>query len=122
FFSLMSHVRLYFLFYSCPCDHLDFHSFPTRRSSDLIVATAAELDGPLVIDGHGVFGEAADGQFMRARYGEVDLVATGNGQSEERVNLVQSAVQVAQIVADGQHRFLVLLSALAPGDGNAIPG
>src|SRR5207245_9239019 len=84
FFSLMSHVRLYFLFYSCPCDHLDFHSFPTRRSSDLIVATAAELDGPLVIDGHGVFGEAADGQFMRARYGEVDLVATGNGQSEER--------------------------------------
>ena len=59
---------------------------------------------------------------MRARYGEVDLVAAGNGQGEEGVDLVQGPVQVAQVVADGQHRFLVLLGALAPGDGNAIPG
>src|SRR5437868_14634549 len=48
FITLLVTSFFFFFFFYCSGDHRDLHSFPTRRSSDLIsVATRAALPRPV---------------------------------------------------------------------------
>src|SRR5437660_5298421 len=78
--TLVSFIFLFFFFY-CYGDHRDLHSFPTRRSSDLICTAAIETTGMAAL-------RSACLKMMRAR--DRPLARAVRIRSEEHTSELQS--------------------------------
>src|SRR5439155_24559493 len=86
-FSILSpyYLCLSFFFFSCSGDHLDLHSFPTRRSSDLISPPRCQSVGR---------GGARAERACQLRNPQIHEVEVGtrvrHGRSEEHTSELQS--------------------------------
>src|SRR5947207_5959181 len=78
-----------FFFFECICDHLDLHSFPTRRSSDLIASAMVWISSGSTLMAASPTTSGKDVRFEQMT-GAPQLIASSGGRSEEHTSELQS--------------------------------
>src|SRR5207245_11513883 len=92
--TLRSYCRIYFVFY-CAGDHRALHSFPTRRSSDLLV----------VLPGHWNLAAAPSGAMHPARQA---------GEQIPQIDIVERERAAAELLLPPRGRPELLSRTMAP--------
>src|SRR5690349_24158292 len=95
-------------FFLCDCDHRHLHSFPTRRSSDLV----SHRQGSPPPKRHArALGRVA---LVRHPRGQLSLLATWPGRSEEHTSELQSRRDlVCRLLLEKKNRYDTPAAAVA---------